>query len=209
LDLPLFAIEGSGVGSDGVRCSLTDVEQTHFRLECQDGPQHKSALVRLSGDRLRAEVEVDGATTQREAQVRRCSRLAPELGPLLSRPPRQPSHVCAENKNAGRVDAFLRIGRRPASGFAPIVLEVPRLGIHKSIGEAIAGYCRSAATKRGWVYLYCNDGEMGIAQRVVATPGAVIVDSFDKVLEIPTPCDSRVVLHPLPCIEVDCDGGAP
>jgi hypothetical protein len=210
MDLSLFPIEGSGVGSDVVKCTLTDIGPSQLRVQCQDGPQFKSADVRLSGEHLDVEVDVDGAKTHTASAVRRCSRLVPEVPFTLDRSPIRPSRVCPDTRNATRIDAFLREGRpKSKSGFGPIVLDIPRLGIHKPIGEAVAGYCQSRLTKRGWVYVYCNDGEMAFQARVVATPGAITADLWDSSVEIPTPCDTQVVLHPLPCVYIDCDADAP
>jgi formylglycine-generating enzyme len=215
----LFYIEASGAGTDGVRCSIPQPAPTHLRLECQDGPQSKSADVNLSGGRVEVDVAVDGVHSKQSASVCPVSRLKAALPDRLLRAPAGAPHACAGTGGGKQADASLRLGLAQDSTkpTRQVYLEIPSLGLRRSIGHTGTNQCWSGVTERGWVFVNCLNGDEsdvadGFIARVVATPGEiVIIHDHDKREQIATPCDARVVLHALPCSadSSKCKGAEP
>jgi hypothetical protein len=205
LDVRLFSIDGSGEGADLVDCKAIDAGASHVRVECHDGSQSKSAEVRLSEDHLDLETEVDGARSRREVPVRPCARLVVQ-GLVYNRPESTtpPSHSCSDAGGGKVVDAFLRLGpASPSTHLASVFLDVPLLRIHRSIGETFPDSCESAITTRGWAFVGCGGGDDGFHAKGAATRSEIVFEHSSPLggharQQIPTPCDSRVVLHALP-----------
>jgi hypothetical protein len=212
---PLFPIEGSGEGADAVRCQVIGATPSHVRLECQDGPQRKTADVMLSSGHLDAEVTVDGARTTSSVAVRTCARLVSELPARLTGAGATPAPACPDAPPTATADAYLRRGPADAkTGLRAVTLEVPALHIRSSVGQTfLHDRCRSRVTSRGWVFAQCIDGEGGLSAKVAALRGAIVVVRDDGTKEsVATPCATRVVLHPLSCTAPECespDGPAP
>jgi hypothetical protein len=220
----LFQLAASGEGSDTSSCSAVAVDAgagtTEVRVECKDGPQSKSASIRLSGTRIDADIVEDRRPSRRSEQVKACSRLVPgnlmiPEDPTVSESP-APDHACPDSNVTRRVDGFLRRGKvEPKTGRMPLLLDVPALHLHVTIGKpmpdppiADINSCESAVVSdHGWAYLQCGIVENASYVRVVPLPGGVLVDrrgfGYWPREWIPTPCDVRLVLHGLPC-EPDC-----
>jgi hypothetical protein len=206
--LSLFAIEGSGEGIDAVKCTVPEAGSALLRLECQDGPQLKSASIHLSKGLMEADVQVDGIQTHASVGVRPCARLVAEALPVRLAPsPRAPSHVCpadAASKDAKPMDAFLRLIPPATTGMPSIVFEIPRLRIRRRIGAVVSDPERweSQVMPRGWAYVRSSHlFEGGFSAKVVPTRGELVIergydgDPIADREEISTPCDSRVVIH--------------
>jgi hypothetical protein len=208
--LKLFMIEASGQGSDVASCTAVARHGTKLEVACHDGPQSKSATVTFAAGELVADIDIDGVRTQSRGPAPACTRIVDDLPPELTRAPLAASHACPDGEARRRVDAFFRAGQRDrVTRMVRMYLDVPALGIHRSVGEIAGGTtCRSEVTRRGWAYVYCNDGDSGMAAKVVATRGDLVIERNDGIEQIATPCEDRVVLHALRCDGSACESFA-
>ena len=137
----LFPIEGSGEGTDQVRCTLEAPGPASFRLDCQDGPARKSATWALSGGRLRIEKDVGGVRSTRDVETGACAELVAELPRALSAAGAEaaPNPACPDTDAGVIVDGVLQRGKKvdERTGMRAVWFEIPRLGIRRQIGDTL------------------------------------------------------------------------
>jgi hypothetical protein len=215
-DVPLFVLIASGQGRDTARCTASLVDAgagtTEVHAECEDGPLHDTAAVRLSGTRLDFDVVDRGRPRHGARAVKPCARLA--IGRVAVPLPIEPSpgKICEDGGAVRKMDAFLRRGKKEAGADRmPLFLDVPALGLHVTVARPKADApdaefeaCSSnTIAGRGWAYVQCGAAEEASYARVLLRPGEVIVDRGGLGAwpreRFPIPCGVELVLHDLPC----------